>query len=176
MSYPDYPLVNELNKMLDKADTFKELDNALSFYEYLKEKYGKITGHYGNKLSDGKMDCNFGKRVVEKNAKVYEKLEYMRMVLDGTEQEDGTIRWTDNSFKERLRELDSDCELLSDEEAGTGAGAGEGKFNKGGRRRRRKSKKRKNKKKKKTRRKRKKRKTRKKRKLRKKKRRKTNRK
>ena len=168
MSYPDYPLVNELNKMLDEADTFKELDDVLLYYDNLVDKYGKVTGHYGNKLSDGSMDCMFGEKVCNKVQKAYDKLEYMRMVLDGSEQELGTIKWSDEYFQNRLKALDSDYTSSEDE--------GEIKSNNGGSRRRRKSKKRKIKKKKKTRKKRKKRKTRKNRKLRKKKKRKTNRK
>tara|TARA_B100000035_G_scaffold181672_1_gene155104 strand:- start:111 stop:614 length:504 start_codon:yes stop_codon:yes gene_type:complete len=167
MSYPDYEPVNDLYKMLVKADTFKELNDALLYYDELVEEYGRIDGYYGNYKENGEMDCQFGKRVRDKKDEVQEKVGWMQILLDGNEQEKGTIKWSDKDFQKRLYDSDSSS---SDEEAGAGASK------EGGRRRRRKSKKSKKKKKKKTRKKRKKRKTRKKRKLRKKKRRKTNRK
>ena len=174
MSYPDYEPVNDLYKMLVKADTFKELNDALLYYDELVEEYGRIDGYYGNYKENGEMDCQFGKRVRDKKDEVQEKVGWMQILLDGNEQEKGTIKWSDEDFQKRLD--DSDYDSSSSDEEGVGAAGASKGNNKGGRRRRRKSKKSKKKKKKKTRKKRKKRKTRKKRKLRKKKRRKTNRK
>lgn len=52
--------------MLVKADTFKELNDALLYYDELVAKYGRIDGYYGNKKEDGKHDLEFGKSVRDK--------------------------------------------------------------------------------------------------------------